>query len=510
MNGKKRSMGCDSIRTSSETTASREKSDQDSSLKETNYGCISTNYVIGRKTSKDKNDIEQNKALLLATTTEDEIVPNDTESKKDFDLNQATGVILLEHILKEVLEEKKKLQDEIRCQLPSLNCLNKVELRFGIVNEDSGASGSPLPYNEAIVPPCENRDENTIEVISTTFDDSVEVELELVKLHLHNCKPIPLWKMGKGMLLVSNQIAESFYPNCLFAPEVTVLDKTGEVNFILHIFGAPKTFQDDTEVCLVGEVKFLSIPDQIAVKNNTHEENEFLFANYFLSRNGLNSPNAVFIPKLLKLERNPIQEIRLLANFVHTTNPKFIPNWHHNSHDFCHDIIKAIGKKSDMTLLQETAQLKYKKEIVSSIREMIDSVRISHDRGSIALLLSAGQLVTDYRYDHLSSEFYRRNRRLESAWVLFLSENFLYSNIYSLKISVSGVEMGAAGLSIEFSPGNNEEGTVYYCFNRDVLVKSIQCSAEPTYNVTEIVFWLDSIENTLNALGIDCVMQETE
>jgi hypothetical protein len=161
-----------------------------------------------------------------------------------------------------------------------------------------------------------------------------------------------------------------------------------------------------------------------------------------------------------------------------------------------------------MTLLQENSKLKYKKEILSTVREMIDSVRIFHDRGSIDLLLSEGQLVTDYRYDHPSSAFNRTNCRC--AWVLFVSENVLYNNICSLKMSVSGVEMGVAGLYTEFSRGNNDEGTICHCFNLNALVKSIQCSEEPTYAVTEIVFWLDNIENTLNALGIDCKMQKVE
>ncbi|KAL3792596.1 hypothetical protein HJC23_005566 [Cyclotella cryptica] len=513
MNDKKDAKGCDSVRSSSETTISTESNEPDSSRKETHRIMSCATSVLGIEESKDKNETELDQALGFATTTEDQIVSSDSEAESDFDLNQAAGVVLLEHIVKEIIEETKKLQDEIHCQQPLLDCLNKVELHFGIENQAFGVPGLTLPRNEASVQALgegknQNYDENSIEVISTTFDDSVVVELELIKLHLHDCKPIPLRKMGKGILLVSNQIAETLYPTRHYAPEITVLEQADEPSLFLHLYGAPKTLQDDTEVCLVGQIECLSQADRIAVKNNTYEENEFLFTQYFLSGNGLNSPDAVFMPKHIKFARNHIQEIRLLANFVQTTNLTIIPNWHHPSNDIRRSIINALGNKSDKTFLRENSKLKYKQEIISNVREMIDSVRIFHDGGSIVLRLSEGQLITDYIDGHSSSTLERRSRTPSPAWVLFVSNNLLYNNTDSLNMSVSGVEMGAAGLSI--SPGYNGQSKVHHCFNLNALVTSTQCSAEHSYAVTEVVFRLDSIESTLSVLGIDVAMLNVE
>ena len=182
-------------------------------------------------------------------------------------------------------------------------------------------------------------------------------------------------------------------------------------------------------------------------------------------------------------------------------------------------IMEALGTRSDLLLLQKNSALKERTEVLSRIREEMDSVIITHDHGSTSLRLSDGQLVQEFNDNDPfgPSEF--------PAWVINAREQDVeqFSDMYSPELFVSGVKLGAAGESQLMNPrgfqllginddgpvmGFHSEGTVTHKFEPYATVKCTQISpdsdSEKYYVVTEVVFWFNRIEKTLEEIGIDC------
>lgn len=183
--------------------------------------------------------------------------------------------------------------------------------------------------------------------------------------------------------------------------------------------------------------------------------------------------------------------------------------------------MEALGTPSDVMLLQKNSALKYKIEVYTRIRDEMDLVMVTHDHGSTALRLSHGQLVPEfYNFNSFSP------RTTFPAWVIntHTQEAEKFSDMYSSELFVSGVKLGAAGVSHTMNPrgfnilgynnddgtlaGFHSEGTVTHMFEPYAMVKCTQVSSdsdsEKFYVVTEVVFWFDRIEKTLKGIGVDC------
>eukprot|EP00804_Cyclotella_cryptica_P003106 CCRYP_006097-RA/>CCRYP_006097-RA protein AED:0.06 eAED:0.06 QI:0/0/0/0.5/1/1/2/0/546 len=488
-----------------ETTFSSVGNDTDASQDDTNgngngnamsasEAPIETDLLVLSHTLADKNEMEENSSAETFDATQTKTSTN----KNETELNQAVSVVFLKYIVNEVVEETNMLQEEIACQGPLIDFLNKVELRFGIVDEVPDVFGEVLNQKDQIARALDGQDVNSDidlhEVISTSVDDAV-VDKDVLKFRLVDHNPIPLFKMGKGVLLVSNQAACIFCPHpAVMPPRLHVKTKNGVTCFLLSLLSTPKLMEYESDCCLLGQIMLLSDDDSLTVANNTEEENTALITKYLLSGEGLNSPNAVFIPETLGLLSKTMLKDRL--NLVQAAGTNALPS-RHDSNEFRHSIIDAIGTRSDISLLQENCAAKFKIQAIPLIQNMIAEVNIEHDGGSMKQNLRDGRVVAGYHGGNLFSA-------TRPAWVLPVAIRVFYDDVHSLKLFISGVETGAAGFSLGYNPLPDGVEKFYYMFEPYAVVKSIKSSdAEPKYFVTEIAFWLDRIKKTLNVLGID-------
>jgi hypothetical protein len=450
------------------------------------------------KTLTEDDEIEKNPPAERCTT--DVKASKALRDENETHLNQTAGDIFLKQIVNEVVEETTELQEEVTSQSPLLDFFSTVQLRFGTVNVVAGAFRDFQNPNEVIAQALDGNDvssdQDRHEVISTTFHDAVVGDSILI-FQLVDCKPIPLSMMGKGVLLVSNQAALIFnLPSGFYPLRINVDKDAGDPRFFISLFAAPKLFEHKTEGCLRGQIKLLSEDDHLTVANNNEEENAALITKYLLSGGGLNSPNAVFVPKVLKILSTPAVKDRL--HLVKSAGTIAIPKSLHVSNEFRLSIIDAIGTKSDIALLRENCALKFKKEAITLIQKMIGDVSIDHDGKLMKHDLRDGRFVPRYN----GGDVFRTPR---PAWVVPVTTRAFYNDANSLAMSISGVELGAAGFAVAFNSWPDGIEKFYCMFDPYALVKSIKSSdREPRYILTEIAFWFDRIEKTLNVLGIDC------
>ncbi|KAL7516581.1 hypothetical protein ACHAWX_003595 [Stephanocyclus meneghinianus] len=455
-----------------------------------------TNALFSLKTLTGTKEQQTNSPTMSATAT-DAIGTNASRTENETDSNQTVATVFLKHIISEVVEETTKLQEETACHGPLLDFFNKVELRFDFVNPVSDEYGH-IDYESnqnarALDGNIENSDRDHHEVISVTFDDAV-VAGRVLTFHLGASKPIALPKIGKGVLLVSNQAACVFRPEPRNKPPRINVKKGRKPQFFLSMFVTGlKSSERKTVASVTGQIKLLSADDRLIVANNTEKKNNALIRKYLLSGEGLNSPHAVFIPKVIKLEFTPMLNRRL--RLVKSASKDSIPKSVHVSNECRHAIINAIGEQRDNILLQENCAVKFKKEAIQSIQNMIGKVQITHEGGSIEYDLRDGHLVALYIIDD------RFTNVACPAWVLSVATNVVSID---LNMSVSGIQMGAAEIRMT---GRSDEDSeeVYYIFDHYAVVEILKSSeTEDNFVVTKIAFWLERIEKTLNILGIDC------
>ena len=133
-------------------------------------------------------------------------------------------------------------------------------------------------------------------------------------LPVYDHKPTPLRKVGNEKLIALNIIAGWVNPHHDMPPSVKAEDPTIEVeeksggespSFFLCLNGKTNT---KTAFFVKGQIKHLSKDDYLSVANNRKVENQVLFRQYLLLGQGLESPEAMFIPGWLALEHTSMME----------------------------------------------------------------------------------------------------------------------------------------------------------------------------------------------------------
>ena len=324
--------------------------------------------------------------------------------------------------------------------------------------------------------------------------------------------PIPLCALKSGVIVRSNQTAGVFHETNRLKLVVKVLTN-GKTRFLITLVSFLRDRQYDccSVYRLLGEIKNLTESDEAAL---AAEDGPAVIKEFIYSGTGILSPNAVFVPTTL-LGDTHLHHVNMATKARSDT----IIGENHESNVSRLKIMEALGTWSDLLLLQKNSALKERTEVLSRIREEMDSVIITHDHGSTSLRLSDGQLVQEFNDNDPfgPSEF--------PAWVINAREQDVeqFSDMYSPELFVSGVKLGAAGESQLMNPrgfqllginddgpvmGFHSEGTVTHKFEPYATVKCTQISpdsdSEKYYVVTEVVFWLDRIEKTLKQIGIDC------
>jgi hypothetical protein len=376
-------------------------------------------------------------------------------------LNQAVGGILLERVINEVVEETGQLKHKTEGLMSMIDHLNTIKLRFGIELHQS--------FDETM------KEED----ISTTFD-SATVENSVVRIPLAGCNPIPLRKMRSGMLIISNQVSENFHHNCtdlvVFASNV---DNEPFIQLALYKFCG---------IVLNGQVVGLNEDDKLKILNNNEHENRALFLRFLERGQCLNSPDAVFFPRTLTIPLSPRLEDRLKL-IAAATNEAV-----HPSNDSRYSLVDGIGRDADMKLLQENSSLKFKADAFPKIQELIGRVEIDQEdhygeERSSTYHLASGKFVSEYSNGHWTDP--KRN----PAWVLSVSNvNYISARP---KVYLGGIKIEWLGHL------RNNDSYLFTTQNQDEIVGHGNIIGHFRFDVTELVFWLGGIKETLDLLSIN-------
>jgi len=435
--------------------------------------------TIQRMTLAASNDSVQNEIVGSVTSDTTDALVSGTST----DVKRGAGEIFLSEIVKDVVSETRELNEEIMEKEQLLDYTNKIELRFGSV-DPTYVDGN-------------------VEVISARFSQAAIYRGgKFLFLPLSDNKPIPLRKMGKGILIVSSHITGVCNAREKTSIDVEVKSRDPS-SVVICLTGTSKA---NSAFFIKGQVKHLSDDDCLAVANNSKDENRVVLWQYLVSGQGLDSPEAVFIPKCLALEHTSTIEDRVKLVKSAITIPKFL----HVSNAFRHSVIDAIGTKSDINLLQQNCAAKFKKEVFTLLEDMIATVEIIVDSrsssSSFKFDLRQGRLVKEYNYGSLYHMFIQSSN--QPAWVLRLNGAASTCSFDieggSLTLFVSGAEVCTTEIT---AYDDLPDGSHWGChlFMHYAVMKCFKISETgPNYVISEFAFNLEKIEETLNILGISC------
>jgi hypothetical protein len=267
----------------------------------------------------------------------------------------------------------------------------------------------------------------------------------------------------------------------------------------------------------MGTIENLIESDQLLLE----EEGSDCIADHLRTGGRLQSPNAVFVAKLLKLKKTIDAEERYeLSKSFWTDELATL----HDSNQFRRDVITSIGTQLDEIVLHKNSSLKDKMDFVRDIGDLVDTVEVYYDDDAVSLSLRKGQLVSEYQNGNNPLAALAAEGRVQSpAWVITAPEGIEFEDMYSLKLYVSNLKLGAAGNATAVAPRGNilvgfdpetgapllqyNEGSVIATFDPYALVVcsvSSDESGNDVYTVKEVAFWFDRIQRTLEVLGIDC------
>lgn len=434
--------------------------------------------TIQRMTLAENNDSVQNEIVGVKSDTIDTL-----GSGASTDLKQAAGRIFLNEIVKDVVSETRELNKNIMEKEQLLDFINKIELHFGSVDQNLR----------------DTYDDGDVEVISARFSQAAangDGKFLLVPLFDH--KPIPLRKMGKGILIVSNRVVGWF--DAREKTSIGVEDESRDPpSFVICLAGKTTS---KIAFFIKGQVKHLSDDKCMSVLNISNDENRLLLQ-HLVSGQGVNSPEAVFIPTCLALERTSAMEDREHLVKSAITPPKF----HHASNEFRHSVIDAIGIKSDINLLQQNCAAKFKKVNFTLLEDLIATVEVIINSLSFKFDLRQGRFVEEY-YGLSSYLEFTQSIRHKPAWVLRLNRaaraHTLFSDRGSFNLFVSGAEVCCTVITEENHLPDGRRCICHF-FRPYAVIKCFWSSeAWPNDVVTEFAFDLEAIKMTLNILGIAC------
>jgi hypothetical protein len=440
--------------------------------------------------------------IALIQTTDGVSFKGDVEATKRTDpdegeIRRAAGIVFLEQITTEIAEESKQIEAEVKTMS---DYLNRIELRFGEVNEVVGGFPIRNPFIPIVNALEGGAGNGSIYVISGSFSELIKQDENYLFVKCNN-DPIPLAIMGKGIWKISNQTAGVF-------DDPTVHINVGKTIRI----GLMETDCNDRagESILVGEIEHLNDADRLALLSSEGQDGaSALLRQYLVSGEGLRSPNAIFIPKYLVINKEDLSNF----GFQSIVHPDDMKRPHHESNAFRQAIVKSIGTSKDMSRLLSNGALKNTRY---ETRLAIDSILLKYDEESITLMLSDGVRVPDFDSGEFTSVFFGRSSQFD-AWVVRLPECPKCNRIsyWSLQLFVSGIRIGAPGRSSSEIPagfghdGVYGHGSMLIIYEPYALVRgSIYIcpeTGEQSYELNEVAFWFNRIQETLTVLGIETV-----
>jgi hypothetical protein len=437
----------------------------------------------------------------------------------EVELGRAAAAVFLKQTINEAIDETSRLHAAINDHQPLLDTFHTIELRFGPRQNFSGVIPRPhYEYTEiarAFDGHAASYDSENTHIISTSFHKVTE-RRDYFQIDLRDtASPIPLLNMAQGILIISNQTMGVFSESSPSPPILSVKRLKTGLQFNLYLI--PRTANDSESFCLIGTIENLIKSDQLVLE----DEGSGSITDYFRRGERLQSPNAVFVPKLLKLQKT------IDAKERYDLSRRFRfggTSAHHDSNIFRRDIITSIGTQLDETVLCRNSSLKHKMGRVQEIRDLVDTVEVYYDDDMVSLSLSRGRFVSEYKIGHSFAALVAGGLVQSPAWVITLPEGIELEEMHSLRLYVSNLKLGSAGTATAVLPRGNyfsggfdpetgaplmqyDEGSVITTFDLYAIVVcsiSSDDSGNDAYTVKEVVFWFDRIQRTLEALGIDC------